>query len=757
MYSPVTTSPSSSSSSSSLCRRSSMAGSSSSSSSSPCSQQASAPRQTSSCEKSPSLSSSSSPPLGLSPEMRWKCLLYKFRLIGLSICLCVFIFLSLFSFFHSLSLPLSSFFSHLLHFSVTPQPPNPLSLSSSSSSSPSLHVPLSHPSQVASPDSSIPPVYVHPPRELSSSSSFQPRLFTFSRVSVETYSHHYLFPSVSLNQREERFDKKEKMKKKTSDFTLTDPPFTQGLLASPFQFSLDLLSSIFPDVSSAERACWQRHLTENEGTIFVESSGLYDDSYLREFDICTGRTLRQVYIHPTLFAEGIAYLFDEDKQRLYLLMLTWLENRMIVLDAFTWNELAHLQISFEGWGLASNLSYEDISKIRLAVSTEGSDAKNSRSDSRYHDYSIDLPSSSSPSKGGSIQLTKKQRLWATTGSESLLEIDVDDLLASIHTASQAFTRRLHTMQQRPNQGGEEEKDRRSLSSSTGSRKEGIEDDDENRKKKRNLGVSGVVNVDPSSSSSSIDDMNRLLGRSSSASPSPGVLSTTPPLPSDPSFLDASSSSPSPSTSRRRAQASDRDSSNELGEDQKPREDEKEEEGGFRQYPWLPRLGSLLIQGTAVGVVKAVDTFQEFSSYFDATQDSRSSQNPLYMAVSTEPFSGKKSAMDNDPRSGSGNDSTHPGSHNTLNAGVYTPAPHLEHPHPKSFMSLQSLPLVKLKQQKEIQCLGRSLSRVNELEYLPERNTLLGNIFGESVVVEIDVDTANCQALLSFGALPGLRQ
>lgn len=589
---------------------------------------------------------------------------------------------------------------------------------------------------------------------------------------METYPHHGLFPTAlqgSRGVREgsgggggERDFSGLKKQKKFWDYAPTGPPFTQGLVASPFQFSLDLLFSLFPDASALERACWEKHLTENRGTILLESSGLYDESYLREFDICTGRTLRQVYIHPTLFAEGVAYLWEEEKQVLYLLMSTWLENRMLVLDAFTWEELAHLQIPFEGWGLSSNLSYEDISSIRLAMLKGGADGRSDGSRG-HHENSFDDPSFAPPAR---VQLKKKQRLWATTGSESLLEIDVDDLLASIRVASQSLSRRL--LRQQHQQEGEEERSVSSTSSASSSevKEGGGEGAGESAAKKSPTSpppplqsedgkggsrASGAVNLDYLPSG--VNNLNRLLA--SSSSPPPGLSSSKKPTSSsNASFLDSSSSSVSGAKSERESRAPSSAGNNQSQQQREEVEEEsgdggsgvegggereeKEEDGGFRQHPWLPRLGSILIQGTTVGVVKAVDTFQEFANYFGSKYNKK---NDPTMAVSTRPFTAKKSTPP-----------TQPGAE----GGVHT-VQQSHPPPPSSLIPLRLLPAVKLKGQKEITCLGKPLSRVNELEYVPGRNTLLGNIFGESVVVEIDVDTGNCQALLSFGALPGLLQ
>ncbi len=83
------------------------------------------------------------------------------------------------------------------------------------------------------------------------------------------------------------------------------------------------------------------------GTSFLESTGLYGRSSLREVDITSGRVLRKRDISEGYFAEGLARIGD----RLY--QLTWLNNTGFVYD-LNFSQVQTWTYATEGWGLTSD-------------------------------------------------------------------------------------------------------------------------------------------------------------------------------------------------------------------------------------------------------------------------------------------------------------------------------------------------------------------------------------------------------------------
>eukprot|EP00920_Eleutheroschizon_duboscqi_P000961 GHVT01002373.1.p1 GENE.GHVT01002373.1~~GHVT01002373.1.p1 ORF type:complete len:702 (-),score=55.32 GHVT01002373.1:270-2375(-) len=64
----------------------------------------------------------------------------------------------------------------------------------------------------------------------------------------------------------------------------------------------------------------------------------------------------------------------------------------------------------------------------------------------------------------------------------------------------------------------------------------------------------------------------------------------------------------------------------------------------------------------------------------------------------------------------------------------------------------SPPKLPVKSRKRIWCVDRSIRALNELEFDPERNVLLANIFDSHVIIEVDPDSATCTSLISLGGL-----
>ncbi|GAW82618.1 hypothetical protein, conserved [Plasmodium gonderi] len=127
--------------------------------------------------------------------------------------------------------------------------------------------------------------------------------------------------------------------------------------------------------------------TDND--TLLESSGLYGASYVREFSLDSGKTKRFNNLKSNLFAEGLAVVIEPETYKKYILILTYKEKLIMVLD-FDTLELYHtFEHDLDGYGLTSN--------IDLLQSTE------------------DLKQ---------IDFAQNQKLWTTTGDDYLYEIEI---------------------------------------------------------------------------------------------------------------------------------------------------------------------------------------------------------------------------------------------------------------------------------------------------------------------------------------------
>lgn len=88
----------------------------------------------------------------------------------------------------------------------------------------------------------------------------------------------------------------------------------------------------------------------HKGRLF-ESSGQYGQSFFREVDIKTGRSLRSFNLLPKYFAEGSVVMND----KIYL--LTWMEREVLIYDLITFKQLGTLYNPREGWGLTTDGDY----------------------------------------------------------------------------------------------------------------------------------------------------------------------------------------------------------------------------------------------------------------------------------------------------------------------------------------------------------------------------------------------------------------
>ncbi len=88
-------------------------------------------------------------------------------------------------------------------------------------------------------------------------------------------------------------------------------------------------------------------LTFWNGRLF-ESTGMYGESALREVDLASGKTLREVRLDAKYFGEGMTIL----KGKLY--QLTWREQVCFVYDPATLKKIGEITYDGEGWGLTED-------------------------------------------------------------------------------------------------------------------------------------------------------------------------------------------------------------------------------------------------------------------------------------------------------------------------------------------------------------------------------------------------------------------
>ena len=80
----------------------------------------------------------------------------------------------------------------------------------------------------------------------------------------------------------------------------------------------------------------------------LESTGLYGRSTLREINIKSGRSMKQVDVGRQFFAEGLAVIADRAFQ------LTWQNHKGFIYDADTFRLEGDFAYDGEGWGLTTD-------------------------------------------------------------------------------------------------------------------------------------------------------------------------------------------------------------------------------------------------------------------------------------------------------------------------------------------------------------------------------------------------------------------
>ncbi|KAK1442230.1 glutaminyl-peptide cyclotransferase like protein [Babesia gibsoni] len=92
----------------------------------------------------------------------------------------------------------------------------------------------------------------------------------------------------------------------------------------------------------------------------LESSGLSEESFIREFNVNTGETIRYVMLNPGHFAEGCAIVVEPSSLALYVMVLTY-KNELVLLYDYATFELRHMfTIGTMGFGLTSNYDFRKV-------------------------------------------------------------------------------------------------------------------------------------------------------------------------------------------------------------------------------------------------------------------------------------------------------------------------------------------------------------------------------------------------------------
>lgn len=96
-----------------------------------------------------------------------------------------------------------------------------------------------------------------------------------------------------------------------------------------------------------DRASYTEGLVMKGGSIF-EGTGLYGRSKLREWDLYSGRVLREAGLDRHYFGEGVTVLGDTVYQ------LTYLENTAFTYDRRSFRRIDTVRYPTQGWGLTTD-------------------------------------------------------------------------------------------------------------------------------------------------------------------------------------------------------------------------------------------------------------------------------------------------------------------------------------------------------------------------------------------------------------------
>lgn len=106
--------------------------------------------------------------------------------------------------------------------------------------------------------------------------------------------------------------------------------------------SITVVSEIAHDSSN-----FTQGLLFHDGLLY-EGTGQYKQSRVIRMDPKTGKTLKDVKLHDSLFGEGICIFGDK------IIQLTWKKGKAIVFDLKSFRRKGQLKYDGEGWGLTTD-------------------------------------------------------------------------------------------------------------------------------------------------------------------------------------------------------------------------------------------------------------------------------------------------------------------------------------------------------------------------------------------------------------------
>jgi glutamine cyclotransferase len=121
--------------------------------------------------------------------------------------------------------------------------------------------------------------------------------------------------------------------------TNTDYIAVQSKTPTPNLLTVQVLAD-FPHDTQA----FTQGLLLHDG-VFLESTGQYTRSQLREVDISSGAVIRSLNLPPNHFGEGLARVDDR------LIQITWREGTAHVWNRETFEKITEFQYTGEGWGI----------------------------------------------------------------------------------------------------------------------------------------------------------------------------------------------------------------------------------------------------------------------------------------------------------------------------------------------------------------------------------------------------------------------
>ncbi len=111
---------------------------------------------------------------------------------------------------------------------------------------------------------------------------------------------------------------------------------------TPFHYTFTIINVYPHDVNA-----FTQGLFFENGT-FYESTGIYNNSTLRQVELETGKVLRLYSLPSEFFGEGLTVFGNR------IIQLTWKSNQGFIYDKETFNLLQEFDYPTEGWGITYN-------------------------------------------------------------------------------------------------------------------------------------------------------------------------------------------------------------------------------------------------------------------------------------------------------------------------------------------------------------------------------------------------------------------